>query len=81
MKLNDGQLAAYEAHAGKRLFPSEGSVPLLLTETTRPGPAVQVITEYPDETVHGRDFLLAHETQYRAAVSAARSWWVMAGED
>lgn len=71
---NDAQLAAYEAHAGKLLFPLEGSVPLVLTETARPGPAVQLITEYPDETVHGAAFRLAHEVQYRVAVGAARAW-------
>ncbi|HNQ98834.1 MAG TPA: hypothetical protein PKN52_02465, partial [Trueperaceae bacterium] len=71
---NDVQLAAYEAHAGKLLFPLEGSVPLVLTETARPGPAVQLITEYPDETVHGAAFRLAHEVQYRVAVGAARAW-------
>lgn len=55
-------------------------MPLVLSEVKRPGPAVQVITEYPDETVHGREFVLAHEVQYRAAVAAAREWWETAVE-
>ncbi|MCO5173113.1 MAG: hypothetical protein M9914_02895 [Trueperaceae bacterium] len=77
---NTEQLAAYAAHAGKLLFPLEGGVPLVLSEVKRPGPAVQVITEYPDETVHGREFVLAHEVQYRATVAAAREWWETAVE-
>lgn len=71
---NDEQLATYESHAGKLLFPLEGSIPLVLSEARQPGPAVQVITEFPDETVHGDDLRLAHEVQFRAAVSAARAF-------
>lgn len=76
---NQQQLETYEAHAGKLLFPLEGAVPLLLSEAKQPGPAIQIITEFPDETVYGDDLRLAHETQYRAAVLAARYWWQLAG--
>lgn len=72
---NQAMLDSYELHAGKLLFPLEGVIPIALSEAREPGPSIEIITEYPDETVHGRDFFLAHETQFASAVSAAKRWW------
>jgi hypothetical protein len=72
---NRDQLESYRQHAGRLLFPLEGQIPLALSETDKPGPAIQVITEYPDETISGAEFRLAHQAQYLAAVSLVRGWW------
>lgn len=72
---NTSMLRTYEAHAGKLLFPLEGAIPLALSEAKSPGPIIELISEYPDETVYGAEFLLAQQTQYLTAVYAAKRWW------
>lgn len=72
---NQAMLESYELHAGKLLFPLEGVIPIALSEAREAGPSIEIITEYPDETVHGTDFFLAQETQFQTAVSAAKRWW------
>lgn len=72
---NTSMLKTYKAHAGKLLFPLEGAIPLALSEAKSAGPTIELISEYPDETVSGEEFLLAQQTQFHTAISAATHWW------
>ncbi|EWG97832.1 peptidase M14 [Halomonas sp. BC04] len=63
MALNRRQIALYEAHAGTLEFPIMHDIPYLLMEDEAQLAPLMLITEYPDETLYGDAFVLAHETQ------------------
>jgi hypothetical protein len=67
---NAEQLAIYKAHAGDVPFPVYNGIPCLVSENnTQPVPFT-LITEYPDETVYGDAFRLAHTTQMETVLQA-----------
>ena len=61
--LNARQIALYEIHAGRLGFEVIDGFPCMVSEQPAQVPAVTLITEYPDETVYGDAFRLAHEAQ------------------
>ncbi|PSC06880.1 peptidase M14 [Alsobacter soli] len=67
---NAAQLAAYRAHAGAIGFPVLNGFACMMAERPAQPTPLQLITEYPDETIHGAAFRLAHVTQARAALFA-----------
>jgi hypothetical protein len=75
--LNESQLATWQAHAGEIAFAVHSAIPCMISESVRPGPALQLITEYPDETIYGPAFQLAHTTQMRATLAATRLFRAM----
>ena len=66
---NADQLAVWEAHAGPPSFPVWNGIPCMIAE--RGSQPFQLITEYPDETIYGDAFRLAHTTQMRTVLEAA----------
>ncbi len=68
---NAAQLAVWRAHAGAPTFPVFDGIPCMITEREGPGAPFQLITEYPDETVYGDTFRLAHTTQMNTVLAAA----------
>jgi hypothetical protein len=70
-RFNALQLATWAAHAGEVPFPVLNGIPCLIGETDRQTLPFQLITEYPDETIYGDAFRLAHTTQTRTALAAA----------
>ncbi len=68
---NESQLAAYRTHAGEVPFPVYNSIPCQIVETEVPLVPLTLITEYPDETIYGDAFRLAHTTQMRTVLEAA----------
>ena len=71
-RFNAVQLDTWAAHAGAVPFPVINGIPCLVGESERQTLPWQLITEYPDETVYGGAFRLAHTTQMRAALAAER---------
>ena len=67
---NATQLAAWAAHAGAVPFPVLHGIPCNISESPRQSLPWQLITEYPDETIYGDAFRLAHRTQLRTALKA-----------
>ncbi len=65
---NATQLATWGAHAGEVPFPVINGIPCQITETERQTTPYQIITEYPDETIYGDAFRLAHTTQMRTVL-------------
>ncbi len=70
--LNATQIAIWKAHAGEVPFPVINGIPCMISEHTRQTVPFQLITEYPDETIYGDAFRLAHTTQMRATLGAVR---------
>ena len=69
-EFNATQLKTWAAHAGAVPFPVINGIPCLITETDRQTTPYQIITEYPDETIYGDAFQLAHTTQMRTVLHA-----------
>jgi hypothetical protein len=72
---NARQLALYERHAGALPFELVHGTACAVAEVDRAGSApVTLITEFPDETVHGEAFRFAHTVQMQAVLAAVRAW-------
>ena len=69
--LNASQIAAYEAHLGAIASPVYHGIICEIGENTRQIPPFQLISEYPDETIYGDAFRLAHTTQMNTVLHAA----------
>ncbi len=67
---NERQLAVWQAHAGVFTFPVHHAIPCLISENAAQVTDLTLITEYPDETIYGDAFRLAHETQMRTVLAA-----------
>jgi len=70
---NRRQAALFEAHLGGPREPSHAGIPYSIAPRLRPGPPLSLVTEFPDETIEGEEFRLAHAVQ-REAVLAAAEW-------
>jgi len=73
--LNARQLALWQAHWGELPFPVLNGIPCLVSEDQRSRVPFTLITEYPDETVYGEAFVLAHETLTRTVLLATELYW------
>jgi hypothetical protein len=69
--LNATQIAAYRAHVGELPFEVIAGIPCQIGGATRATLPLELITEYPDETIGGPAFRLGHVCQMRAAIAAA----------
>ena len=70
-RLNAEQIAAYEAHLGPVASPVLNGIICEIGANTRQIPPFQLISEYPDETIYGDAFRLAHTTQMNTVLHAA----------
>lgn len=78
--LNAAQIAAYRAHVGEVPFAIIAGIPCSVGGPARATAPIELITEYPDETIAGPAFRLGHECQYRTAVAAAEIFAAMRAE-
>jgi hypothetical protein len=69
---NETQLKTWEIHAGAFSFPVFHAIPCLVSENPSQSIDYTLITEYPDETIYGDAFRLAHRTQLRTTLAAVR---------
>ncbi|MBY8916982.1 peptidase M14 [Nitratireductor sp. L1-7-SE] len=67
---NEAQIRLYEIHAGALQFEVLNGFPITITEVDRHDAPMTLITEYPDETVYGEAFRLAHEAQTQTVLAA-----------
>ena len=75
---NARQLALYQRHAGEVPFEVIHGLPCSVSEVDRPGAPVTLVTEFPDETVHGDAFRFAHTVQMETVLAAVRAWQSLA---
>ncbi|KWT76703.1 M14 family metallopeptidase [Agrobacterium radiobacter] len=78
---NTPQTALYEPHAGEtgsRITTASPSLPSIDDRHTVP---MTLITEYPDETIYGDDFITGHTAQMETVLSAYEAWQeILVGE-
>ncbi|WP_127902552.1 peptidase M14 [Solirhodobacter olei] len=72
MAFNAAQIAAFEAYAGPTGFRMVNGFPCLVSAVAdaAEGPAMTLITEFPDETIEGDAFRFAHDAQAETARAA-----------
>lgn len=73
MAFNKKQLASYNAHAGDLPFEVIHGTACTISEVNRPGAALTLITEFPDETIYGHPFIFAHDTQTATVLAAVEA--------
>lgn len=74
LNYNNRQIALYEIHAGQTDFRLINGFPCLASIDDRHTVPMTLITEYPDETIYGDDFIAGHTAQMRTVVSAYEAW-------
>lgn len=74
MTLNARQAQIYRHHALHPTFDMLHGIPVRLEESEREETALTLITEFPDETIWGERFVLAHECQMRTVLAAVRAY-------
>lgn len=71
---NDRQIALYETHAGETGFRLINGFPCLSSVDERHTVPMTLITEYPDETIYGDDFIAGHTAQMQTVIAAYEGW-------
>ncbi|QTK82644.1 Zinc carboxypeptidase [Agrobacterium tumefaciens] len=71
---NNRQIALYETHAGETGFRIINGFPCLSSVDDRHTVPMTLITEYPDETIYGDDFITGHTAQMETVLSAYDAW-------
>lgn len=74
LQYNARQVALYEIHAGETGFRIVNGFPCLSTVDDRHTVPVTLITEYPDETIYGDDFIAGHTAQMETVLAAYDAW-------
>lgn len=69
------QQRMWHAHVGELPFAPINGIPCLVITDERSTVPFTLISEFPDETVRGAAFRLAHTTQMRTVLAAARLYW------
>ncbi|CAM3532822.1 hypothetical protein VA7868_03833 [Vibrio aerogenes CECT 7868] len=70
MAINQRQITLYEQHAGEHGFRMVNQYPCLISAVSDPDVPLQLITEYPDETIYDSEFIAAHEIQMATVLAA-----------
>lgn len=77
LEYNNRQIALYETHAGETGFRIINGFPCLSSIDDRHTVPLTLITEYPDETIYGDDFITGHTAQMETVISAYESWQLL----
>lgn len=74
MAMNARQIALYGIHAGETGFEMINGFPCYIGADPRHRVPLTLITEYPDETIYGQDFIAAHTAQMQTVLAAHGAW-------
>lgn len=74
-EFNAQQQRMWHAHVGDLPFERINGIPCMVITDERSTVPFTLVTEFPDETVRGAAFQLAHTTQMRTVLAAARLYW------
>ncbi|TAM04756.1 MAG: peptidase M14 [Pusillimonas sp.] len=72
---NAKQLQCYQRYATSAPFDVRHGIPYTTAEASNQTPGVTLITEFPDETIYGDDFIFAHTVQMQTVLLATEWWW------
>ncbi|WMN57983.1 hypothetical protein NI390_16990 [Vibrio fluvialis] len=70
--MNRKQIALYEQHAGETGFRMINGYPCFVSSVEQADFPLQLITEYPDESIYGDDFIAGHTVQMETVLAAYR---------
>lgn len=70
LAFNDAQIALYQIHAGETGFHIINGFPCLVSADDDYDVPMQLITEYPDETIYGDHFIKGHSVQMQTVLAA-----------
>jgi hypothetical protein len=70
LEFNNEQIELYKQHAGETDFRIINSFPCLISQSKLEDIPMQLITEYPDETLYGKDFITGHNIQTETVLAA-----------
>lgn len=70
ISFNQKQIDLYTQYAGEVSFRFINGIPCLINQVQNPDVPVQLITEYPDETLYEDAFILAHKVQTATVLAA-----------
>ncbi|WP_027856888.1 M14 family metallopeptidase [Marinobacterium jannaschii] len=70
MAFNRSQLEHFRIYAGESGFRVVNGFPCMISADEAPDVPLQLITEYPDETIYGKDFIKAHSIQMATVIAA-----------
>jgi len=71
-EFNESHLRTFEAHVGSLPFKVHHGIPYVTGVSENFVPPFTLIAEYPDETIYGDAFRLAHTVQMATVIEAAR---------
>ncbi|MDB6178695.1 M14 family zinc carboxypeptidase [Paracoccus sp. Z330] len=71
---NARQIDLYRTHAGQTGFEMINGFPCYVHQDDRHSVPLTLITEYPDETVYGPQFVAGHEAQMQTVLAAHAAW-------
>lgn len=74
VSLNKTHLARYKAHVPGYSFLVDRHIPVYASEQEEGLFPITLITEAPDETIYGPDFVIAHTAQMRAVLAAVKAY-------
>ncbi|MBP6018106.1 MAG: peptidase M14 [Burkholderiaceae bacterium] len=75
MAYNTQQMESYQRYGGTIPFQVLNGVPYTATEVATQEPGITLVTEFPDETISGDEFVLAHSVQMQTVLAACSWWW------
>ncbi len=82
---NEQQLRVYRRYVAEVPFGIRHGIPCTIAPAPYQRPGVTLITEFPDETIYGDEFVFAHTVQMETVTCAAEWWWShsasLTGED
>lgn len=78
LAFNDRQIALYGIHAGETGFEMINGFPCYVSLDPRHRVPLTLITEYPDETIHGAAYVAGHEAQMATVLAAHAAWQALA---
>ena len=70
LAFNNEQVELYRKHAGETNFRIINSFPCLISHGKPEDIPMQLITEYPDETIYGEHFITGHDVQTATVLAA-----------
>lgn len=72
---NTRQLDLYQQHADTMPFEIMNGMPYMETAVEDMACDVTLVTEFPDETIYGEEFVFGHSVQAETVLAATRWWW------
>ena len=78
-EFNRVQLQRYESYLGAGGFELKHGIACLLSQNDQQNIGVKLVTEFPDETITGEDFVFAQQVQTDTVRLACLHWWRLQG--